>query len=106
VRAWEHGGAAGLDVLERPWTPSKPELARAEAALAAWEDAPELVVSRNRWTLVGRGAQLRYGRDGRWYPYREDAGEWWPAGPTAIQPPPWVASEPGRPARRCSPGAS
>jgi hypothetical protein len=24
---------------------------------------------------------LRYGQDGRWYPYREAAdGEWWPAG--------------------------
>jgi hypothetical protein len=35
----------------------------------------------NRWTVEGLGLQLRYGRDGRWYPYRQECGAWWPAGP-------------------------
>lgn len=90
VRAWEYGGAAGLDVLEKAWSPAAPELARARAALAAaWEggdDAPALEWTRNRCELLGRGVQLRYGRDGRWYPYRDESGDWWPAGPPERDP--------------------
>ncbi|MGH3979953.1 MAG: SWIM zinc finger family protein [Pseudonocardiaceae bacterium] len=89
VRAWEYGGPAGLDVLEAAWSPPKADVARARTALvAAWEGAelPELRVRRNRWTVTGRGLQLRFGRDGRWYPYREESGEWWPAGPPERDP--------------------
>jgi uncharacterized Zn finger protein len=80
VRAWEFGGAAGLETLESAWTPPKHVLA------ASWDgdDLPELENHRNHWT--GDGVQLRYGRDGRWYPYREEAGEWWPAGPPGTDP--------------------
>ncbi|MGW0737862.1 SWIM zinc finger family protein [Streptomyces sp. NPDC002851] len=80
--AWRLAGAAGLAVLEEPWTPPQQELARARTSLgAAWaeDELPDIEAEENRWTLVGRGLQLRYGRDARWYPYREDAGEWWPA---------------------------
>lgn len=85
VRAWEHGGAAALAVLEEPWQPAEAELAPARAALAeAWDGEPE--TSRNRCTLAEREAQLRYGRDGRWYPYRRSAGSWWPAGPPDADP--------------------
>ncbi len=90
VRAWRYGGAAGLEVLEATWNPPEPVLARARTALAAaWEDwgvadPPQLHVWRNRWTVPGHGlrdgVQLRYGRDGRWYPYREESRDWWPAG--------------------------
>ncbi len=89
ARAWQYGGPAGLDTLEQPWSPPKQDLARARTAIdAAWEGTapPELDVARNRWTVTGRGVQLRYGRDGRWYPYREEAGEWWPAGPPERDP--------------------
>ncbi|MET9887866.1 hypothetical protein ABZZ20_32950 [Streptomyces sp. NPDC006430] len=84
AQAWRYGGAAGLRTLEEPWDPPAQETARARTALAtAWEadELPELEVSGNRWTLGGRGLQLRRGRDGRWYPYREREGVWWPAGP-------------------------
>jgi hypothetical protein len=87
ARAWEYGGAAGLETLESAWTPSRAELARARAAIAdAWEgeEPPAFEVRRNWWT--GEGVQLRYGRDGRWYPYRDSGGEWWPAGPAAQDP--------------------
>ncbi|MGW0435842.1 SWIM zinc finger family protein [Micromonospora sp. NPDC003197] len=90
ARAWEYGGAAGLDVLETPASPPRAVLARAAAALASgWEgeDPPEVTVWRNRWTLPGRGVQVRYGPDGRWYPYREEnTGDWWPAGPYRPDP--------------------
>ncbi|MFI9045417.1 SWF or SNF family helicase [Streptomyces sp. NPDC053427] len=90
VRAWELGGAAGLAVLEEEWTPGPEALARAADRLAAaWEDGerrPRLRATRNRWTVVGGDAQLRYGRDGRWWPYRKEGGQWVPAGPATDDP--------------------
>ncbi|GGX66251.1 SWIM zinc finger family protein [Streptomyces hiroshimensis] len=89
VRAWEHGGPASLAVLEEEWTPEGEGLARARAQLAAaWgeEQAPQLRAVRNRWTAVGTSAQLRYGRDGRWWPYRKEGGRWLPAGPCDHDP--------------------
>ncbi|MEO3868313.1 SWIM zinc finger family protein [Nonomuraea sp. B12E4] len=87
VQAWRYGGAAGLDVLEAAWTPPRQDLARARALLeAGWEGEAPLTVEawRNRWTL---GAlQLRYGRDGRWYPFTKRDGRWWPAGPPERDP--------------------
>jgi hypothetical protein len=70
-------------VLERDWSPSAQETARARAALSAgWEEdeLPELQVQGNHWTPAGQDIQLRLGRDGRWYPYRRRASVWWPAG--------------------------
>ncbi|WP_326654707.1 MULTISPECIES: hypothetical protein [unclassified Streptomyces] len=87
--AWRTGGAAGLDVLERRWDPPKREAARARTVFAAaWEEdeAPEVVVDGNRWTLTGQGIQLRQGRDDRWYPYRDESGIWWPAGEPSAEP--------------------
>lgn len=89
VEAWRYGGVDGLDALESVWSPPRRDLARARAALAAgWEggDLPELDLWRNRWTVSARGRQLRYGRDGRWYPYEQRSGEWWPAGPADRDP--------------------
>jgi uncharacterized Zn finger protein len=82
AEAWRLGGSPGLDVLEEAWTPPKQDTARARTALTAgWEqnELPELEVRDNRWTLAGSGLQLRYGLDGRWYPYRQADGRWWPA---------------------------
>ncbi|MFD6415714.1 SWF or SNF family helicase [Streptomyces sp. NPDC060194] len=87
VRAWTYGGAAGLRVLEEEWTPDGESLVRAAASLdAAWEDGerPHLVAAGNRWT-AGDG-QLRYGRDGRWWPYRQESGHWVPAGGGGTDP--------------------
>ncbi|MEU7429604.1 SWF or SNF family helicase [Streptomyces sioyaensis] len=90
VRAWELGGTAGLAALEEEWTPEPEVLARAAGRLAsAWEDGearPPLRASGNRWTEDGGTAQLRYGRDGRWWPYRREGGQWVPAGPDADDP--------------------
>ncbi|MFI9201432.1 SWF or SNF family helicase [Streptomyces sp. NPDC053048] len=89
VRAWEYGGAAGLSVLEDDWTPGTEARARAVDRLAAaWQDddAPRLWATGNRWTAVGTDTQLRYGRDGRWWPYRKEGGHWQPAGPSDHDP--------------------
>ncbi|MFJ9037619.1 SWF or SNF family helicase [Streptomyces sp. NPDC102406] len=89
VRAWEHGGAAALAVLEEEWTPDAESAARARAALAAaWEpqEQPAFKVLRSRWTVVGADAQLRLGGDGRWWPYRKERGRWAPAGPAVSDP--------------------
>lgn len=87
VRAWRYGGADGLDVLESAWTPPKHDLARARALLEAGrEGEPSLPVEawRNRWTIGA--TQLRYGRDGRWYPFTRRDGAWWPSGPPERDP--------------------
>ncbi|WP_113704301.1 SWIM zinc finger family protein [Nonomuraea lactucae] len=87
VRAWRYGGAAGLDALESAWTPPRQDLARARTMLeAGWEGErpPQVEEWRNRWT-VGR-TQLRYGRDGNWYPFTEHDGDWWPSGPPERDP--------------------
>ncbi|MET9552371.1 SWF or SNF family helicase [Streptomyces sp. NPDC006645] len=90
VEAWRHGGAAALAVLEEEWQPEPEALARVRADLAgAWEDSerPQLRAGvAGRWTVVGADAQLRYGREGRWWPYRKVRGRWVPAGPAAPDP--------------------
>lgn len=93
VRAWESGGAEGLAVWEEPWTPGHGTLARLDAeftaalAEAEYGDFPPGESARaphgagNRWHTPDGAAQLRLGREGRWWPYRRAAdGSWRPAG--------------------------
>ncbi|MEU8136749.1 SWIM zinc finger family protein [Streptodolium elevatio] len=85
VAAWRYGGPRGFEVFDSPWRPNRTELACANTEFQElWADDPEagraFAVSRNRWTDAGGGRQLRYGRDGRWYPYEERGGVWWPSG--------------------------
>ncbi|SHF12783.1 SWIM zinc finger family protein [Streptoalloteichus hindustanus] len=63
-----------------------PASSAGKAGVAGTEAGAGVRAWRNRWTLTGRGLQLRYGRDGRWYPYREESGDWWPAGPPKRDP--------------------
>ncbi|MEU5978294.1 SWF or SNF family helicase [Streptomyces sp. NPDC047315] len=90
VRAWRAGGPAALAVLGDDWTPGPEDLHRAAAALdAAWEAAerPALrAAGPGRWTVVGAEAQVRYGPDGRWWPYRKERSRWCPAGPGDLDP--------------------
>lgn len=89
IVAWRYGGQPGLDVLEDPWTPPAADLARARTLLeAGWdgEDPPAPKAWRNRWTFADHGLQLRYGHDGRWHPYRQRDGAWWPDGPPSQDP--------------------
>lgn len=90
VRAWQVGGAAGLAALEEEWTPAPEVLSRVRDRLAAaWEDEasrPRFRAAGNRWTVVGGDIQLRFGRDGRWWPFSKEGGRWAPAGPAAEDP--------------------
>ncbi|GCB51769.1 SWF or SNF family helicase [Streptomyces sp. NL15-2K] len=95
VRAWRHGGAAAVSVLEEEWAVEGETLARACAALdSAWDEdeRPTLRANGNRWTVVGAPSQLRLGQDGRWWPYRKEGGRWVPAGGAAQDPATALAS--------------
>jgi uncharacterized Zn finger protein len=87
--AWQHGGAAGLELLDADWDPAPrvPEAADLlEAARTALRDASgsPARVTRNR-VSAGR-MQLRLGRDLLWYPYARSDGGWEPAGPPRPDP--------------------
>ncbi|TGZ11260.1 SWF or SNF family helicase, partial [Streptomyces rhizosphaericola] len=89
VRAWRYGGAAALAVLDEEWAPDTESLARARARLAAaWEEGerPRLRAAGSHWTVADADVQLRYDRDGRWWPYRRERGRWVPAGPADDDP--------------------
>ncbi|MFG2459681.1 SWF or SNF family helicase [Streptomyces sp. NPDC048523] len=95
TRAWELGGADALSVLEDEWEPSGGALARARAALgSAWDEdeRPSLRAEGNRWTALDAPAQVRLGRDGRWWPYRREQRRWVLAGPAALDPATALAS--------------
>ncbi|MER8222994.1 SWF or SNF family helicase [Streptomyces sp. NPDC094143] len=95
VRAWRHGGAEALSVLDEEWRVEGEALARARAALdSAWDadEQPELRARANRWTAVAAPVQLRLGRDGRWWPYRQVRGRWLPVGAAARDPATALAS--------------
>jgi uncharacterized Zn finger protein len=95
VRAWRYGGVTSLRVLEEEWDVRGEAWARACAALdAAWDEGerPALCVHGNRWTVADGSAQLRLGRDGRWWPYRAEDGHWVPAGGGAHDPATALAS--------------
>ena len=73
--AWRAGGLAGLETLDQQWDPGHDATAEARNFLGGGA-----VARRNR---VTRGdSQLRFARDGRWYPYRRSSdGTWEPDGP-------------------------
>jgi uncharacterized Zn finger protein len=95
VHAWRLGGTAALSALEEEWSVAGEALARARAALeSAWEEdeRPPLRARGNRWTVIDTPAQLRLGRDGRWWPFRKERGRWVPAGRAAQDPATALAS--------------
>ncbi|MER6070937.1 SWIM zinc finger family protein [Streptomyces sp. NPDC001817] len=89
VRAWRHGGPAGLTTARTPRTPDLTAMAAARTALAEHTDegAP-LRAWRNRLTDDDQGIQLRLGPDHRWHPYTRDARDttWWPCAPASADP--------------------
>ncbi|MFI5987771.1 SWIM zinc finger family protein [Streptomyces sp. NPDC051555] len=84
AHAWRYGGPPALATLGEGPPPTPQDVTAARTRIAeTWEGGrpPALRRTRDRWTVVGRDAQLRWGPDGRWYPYRRSEGLWWPAGP-------------------------
>lgn len=92
IQAWRYGGAPGLDVLERAWTPDPAELARARTELLAADDELTIQVLGNQLTL-GPDTQLRLDRHGRWHPYRLVDDTWTPTAPATTDPLTALATE-------------
>ena len=77
VRAWRFGGAAALSVLEEEWHRTggiaRTRACRAGVGLGGGRTAfAALRVARTGGPWSARSAQLRLGRDGRWWPYRKE----------------------------------
>ncbi|WP_051872064.1 SWIM zinc finger family protein [Streptomyces sclerotialus] len=87
VAAWRQGGREGLSLLETTWDPPAGDFDRARSALSA-ADLPAMRPRHNHLTDADRGIQLRFGHDGRWYPYESDPGaeDWWPTGRADADP--------------------
>jgi hypothetical protein len=83
IQAWRYGGAPGLDVLERTWTPDPADLARARTELLAAELTVETLDNR---ITVGADTQLRLDRHGHWHPYRRIGQTWTPTAPATTDP--------------------
>ncbi|MVO86978.1 hypothetical protein GPA10_19985 [Streptomyces sp. p1417] len=87
--AWRQSDEEGLAVLETAWDPPAGPFDRARGALAT-AGLPRMTIDRNRLTDPTGTRQLRYGRDGHWYPYRgepaADGTDWWPEGPPDTDP--------------------
>ncbi|MFC4497996.1 MULTISPECIES: SWIM zinc finger family protein [Streptomyces] len=81
VAAWRQGGPDGLTVLEESWDPPAGRFDRARPLLLA-ADLPAFRPRRNHLTHPRGHLQLRFGRDGLWYPYESEPGreDWWPRG--------------------------
>ncbi|WP_415953880.1 SWIM zinc finger family protein [Streptomyces sp. KLOTTS4A1] len=87
VAAWRQGGLDGLAVLEEAWNPPAGPFDQARPALLAAEHPP-FRPRHNHLTHPAGHLQLRYGRDGYWYPYESEAGreDWWPRGTRDLDP--------------------
>jgi len=87
VAAWRQGGPEGLAVLEEPWDPPAGRFDRARPLLLA-ADLPAFRPWRNHLTHPRGHVQLRFGRDGLWYPYESEPGrdDWWPHGTPDLDP--------------------
>ncbi|MFD5264899.1 SWIM zinc finger family protein [Streptomyces sp. NPDC058335] len=87
VAAWRQGGPDGLAVLEDLWDPPAGRFDRARPLLRA-ADLPAFRPWRNHLTHPRGHVQLRFGRDGLWYPYESEPGhdDWWPRGTPDTDP--------------------
>lgn len=84
--AYTHGGPDGAATYLEPFTVDHHVLAGAQADIQHLRPAALATVEchDNRLTDQAAGIQLRYGPDGRWYPYRTPYGIWQPVpGPSA-----------------------
>jgi uncharacterized Zn finger protein len=85
VSAWHQGGQVGLLTWDETWTPPKAALGRARTAVeeavvdGILDGSEDVKYWRNRCTIADR-LQLRYGTDGRWYPYVREGAGWRPQG--------------------------
>lgn len=84
--AYTYGGPDGTAVYLEPFAVDHDVLAHAQADIQPLRPAATATVEckDNRITDEAASVQLRYGSDGRWYPYRSPYGIWQPVpGPSA-----------------------
>ncbi|WP_425824925.1 SWIM zinc finger family protein [Streptomyces fractus] len=85
--AWRHGGPSALPAMDGTHVPDREAETAARhqllRALAGRSAPPRIRRTRGRLHINGEDVELRWGPDGRWYPYRKDRGQWWAAGPPA-----------------------
>lgn len=84
--AWKHGGQPALAVLDGGQVPPRAAESMARERLLTrplpgLSGPPLLRRTGGRLQLVGRDVEVRYGPDGRWYPFSKQSGQWWPTGP-------------------------
>src|SRR5260221_667389 len=87
--AWQHGGAAGLELLHAEWDPLADAAGAADllkAARAVLGDVSRTPARATRNRVTAGRLQLRLGRDLLWYPYVRSDGDWEPAGPPKPDP--------------------
>jgi uncharacterized Zn finger protein len=87
--AWQHGGAAGLELLHAEWDPSSDAAGAAnllKAARGVLNDVAGTPARATRNRVTAGRVQLRLGRDLLWYPYVRSDGDWEPAGPPKADP--------------------
>ncbi|MEV0982370.1 hypothetical protein [Streptomyces sp. NPDC049915] len=80
------GGPVGAAVYLESFSVDHDTLADVQARIQPLRPAPtaSILCEDNRVTDEAAGIQLRYGPDGRWYPYRAPYGIWQPVpGPSA-----------------------
>ncbi len=88
-----------LPLLTRARTAAPDPAAAPSASAAFWGAAALLAlrfVARGQLLpgLSPAGRQLRLGREGRWWPYRREAGRWIPTGPSAPDPASALTADP------------
>jgi hypothetical protein len=86
--AWRHGGPQALAALDGAEVPGPEHEAAARERLAhlrlpGHTSPPRVHRTRGRLRLDGEQVELRWGPDGRWYPYTKDRGQWWASAPPA-----------------------
>ncbi|WP_242606296.1 SWIM zinc finger family protein [Protofrankia symbiont of Coriaria ruscifolia] len=86
--AWRYGGATALELLRETWQPDTggADADALKAAKVALRTASGQSVRVHRNRITAGGVQLRFGRDGLWYPYARSDGGWDPAGPPQPDP--------------------
>jgi hypothetical protein len=86
ARAWHHGGAAGLAVLDQPgWRPPVAVMAEGRRLVADAVGPGVTLFVRDDRILAGR-ILLRYAPDGRWWRMEKHRGRWEVAAPPAEAP--------------------
>ena len=77
--AFRHGGTAGVHAAIGATALADERVREAARRVTRHIVAAELAVTAGILTDPVRGVQIRYGPDGRWYPFTQSGQRWWPA---------------------------